>query len=117
LPVLPIIDLLILMGWSLLAVGAVLKAVAMTTAYRPSIANLGPMDFLTMAMVCLVFAVALAARTWVKAHEPEMLARQRSVTGREPYRCEDYAARPAKRGEAPDSRTEGEEMIRPQGSV
>jgi len=117
LPVLPIIDLLILMGWSLLAVGAVLKAVAMTTAYRPSIANLGPMDFLTMAIVCLVFALALAARTWVKSHEPEMLARQRSVTGREPYRSEDYPARRAERGEAQGSRREGDEMVRPQGSV
>jgi len=88
LPVLPVIDLLILMGWSLLAVGAVLKAVAMTTAYRPSIASLGAMDFLLMAVVCLLFALALAARTWVKANEPQILARQRSLPGREPYLVE-----------------------------
>ena len=30
-----------------------------------------------MAGVALLFALALAARTWVKAHEPELLARRR----------------------------------------
>jgi hypothetical protein len=86
LPILPIIDLLILMGWSCLAIGAILKGIAMSTAYRPVIASLGPMEFLLMAMVCLIFALALAARTWVKANEPQILARQRSVSGHEqPY--------------------------------
>ena len=120
-PILPLIDLLILMGWSLLAVGAVLKAVAMTTAYRPSIANLGPMDFLLMAMVCLLFALALAARTWVKANEPQMLARQRILPGHEPYLVEPnrgMAMNHAEPFDAPIAEAaEVGEVARPQGSA
>ncbi len=116
-PILPIIDLLILMGWSLLAVGAVLKAVAMTTAYRPSIASLGPMEFLIMAGVCLLFALALAARTWVKANEPAILARQRSVPAREPHLMDSGRGMAANHGEPLDSSAQAPaESIRPQGS-
>lgn len=79
-PVLPMIDLLILLGWTSLALGAVLKAIAITTAYRPAIFYLGPFDFLIIAGILLLFALTLAARTWVKAYEPEILAKQRRVS-------------------------------------
>jgi hypothetical protein len=36
-----------------------------------------PSDFLSVAALCMLFALALAARTWVKATEPELLARRR----------------------------------------
>ena len=41
-PILPLIDLLILGGWSSLAIGAALKAIAETTSYRPLIMSMGP---------------------------------------------------------------------------
>ncbi len=73
-PVLPIIDLLILVGWTSLGVGAVLKAVALTTVYRPNILSLSSMDFVVVAVVCFVFSLTLAARTWVKLNEPRLMA-------------------------------------------
>jgi len=76
-PVLPVIDALILLGWTSLFVGFLQKAVMMATSYRPILFGMHPVDFLFVACVCLLFALALAARTWVKAHEPELLARRR----------------------------------------
>jgi hypothetical protein len=73
-PVLPIIDLLIFLGWTTIMVGAVLKAIYLTTSYRPTFLGLTPLDLLLIAGVFLVFALSLAARTWVKANEPKMAA-------------------------------------------
>jgi len=74
-PVLPLIDLLILLGWTSLLVAGVLKAVWITTSYRPSIIGLLPFDFLLAAGVCLLFALTLAARTWVRLNEPKLARR------------------------------------------
>lgn len=76
-PVLPLIDALILLGWSSLFGGVLLKAVYVTTSYRPTVFGLHPSDFLTIAGVALLFALTLAARTWVKYAEPELMARRR----------------------------------------
>lgn len=76
-PILPIIDLLILSGWTALMVGAALKAIDITTRYHPMIAGLTSMDFAVMAAVCFGFALTLAARTWVKLNEPALLALRR----------------------------------------
>ena len=43
-PLLPFVDLLLLMGWTSLMMGAVLKAVYVTTSYRPTLLGLTPMD-------------------------------------------------------------------------
>jgi hypothetical protein len=75
--ILPLMDALILLGWSSLVAGGLLKVVYMTTYYRPTILGLSPFDFLMIAVVALVFALTLAARTWVKAAEPELLRRRR----------------------------------------
>lgn len=72
-PILPIIDLLILMGWTALMVGAALKAIDMTTRYHPAIAGLTSLDFAVIAAVCFGFALTLAARTWVKLNEPRLV--------------------------------------------
>ena len=69
-PVLPLIDLLLLSGWTALLVGFVLKVVYLTTTYRPTILSLAPGDFLEVSIAAMLFAIALAARTWVKAQEP-----------------------------------------------
>jgi membrane protein implicated in regulation of membrane protease activity len=76
-PVLPLIDLLILLGWTSLATGAVLKAVSITTVYRPTLLSLAPLDLVVVAAVCFAFALTLAARTWVKLNEPRLLQLQR----------------------------------------
>ena len=78
-PVLPLIDLLILVGWTTLSIGAVLKAIYVSTSYRPTFLGLAPFDLLLVAGCVLLFAVALAARTWVKANEPGMLAARRRM--------------------------------------
>ncbi len=72
-PVLPFIDLLILMGWTSLGIGAVLKAVAITTVYRPTILTLAPSDFVVLTAICFGFALTLAARTWVRLNEPRLI--------------------------------------------
>ena len=77
-PTLPLIDLLILMGWTSLLIGATQKAIWITTSYRPSILTLTPVDFLCIAAVTLLFALSLAARTWVKLNEGRALSLARS---------------------------------------
>jgi hypothetical protein len=76
-PVLPLIDLLILLGWTSLLVGFVLKALSIALSDPLSILGLAPIDFLLVAAVSLLFALSLAARTWVKAHAPGPVARRR----------------------------------------
>ena len=83
--VLPIIDLLILMGWTTLSIGAVLKAVYVTTNYRPTMIGLGPLDCVIAAGVFLLLAMALAARTWVKLNEPALIAARRSLRTQSVY--------------------------------
>ncbi len=77
-PTLPLIDLLILMGWTSLFIGATQKAIWITTEYRPTILTLTPIDFLWVAGVCLLFALSLAARTWVKMNEGRALTLARA---------------------------------------
>jgi hypothetical protein len=76
-PVLPLIDLLLLSGWTSLFVGAVLKAIHLATSYRPTILGLTPLDFLLVGIAAMLFAIALAARTWVKTQEPAAVAARR----------------------------------------
>ena len=73
-PILPIIDLLILMGWSSLFGAFALKAIMVTTSYRPMLFGLGAFDLVVMAGIFLLFALALAARTWVKTQESQAMA-------------------------------------------
>ena len=79
-PILPIIDLLIFIGWSCLAAGALLKAIYVTTRYRPDVLGLGPLEFMMISGIFLLFALTLAARTYVKAIEPGMLAKKRAAS-------------------------------------
>ncbi len=78
-PILPIIDLLILMGWTSLFGAFALKAIYVSTAYRPTLFGLGPLDMVIMAGIFLLFSLALAARTWVKTHEARGLANDARV--------------------------------------
>lgn len=79
-PILPLIDLLILMGTGSLLVGFVLKAISITTRYKPTVLGFSSIDFVIITGVCIGMALVLAARTWVKANEPRLAAsRQRAA--------------------------------------
>ena len=74
LPILPLIDLLILMSTGSLFVGFALKAIAITTSYRPTVLGFTSIDFVLITGICLGLALVLAARTYVKLNEPRMAA-------------------------------------------
>jgi hypothetical protein len=82
-PVLPIIDLLIFLGWTTLAAGGLLKAIYIATSYRPTLFSLTPADLLLVALAFLGLALTLAARTWVKLNEPRLLGDRRTAASRE----------------------------------
>ena len=74
LPILPLIDLLILMSTGSLLVGFVLKAIALTTRYQPTLLGFSSLDFVIIAAIFLGVTLVLAARTWVKLNEPRLQA-------------------------------------------
>jgi hypothetical protein len=76
-PVLPLIDLMIFLAWSSLIVGFLLKLMQVALARPIDFFGMGPFDFAVLAGVALLFAISLAARTWVKAAEPGLLRRAR----------------------------------------
>jgi hypothetical protein len=73
-PVLPVIDLMILVAWTSLIVAAAQKVIGLALATRPQILGMGPFDFVIVAGVSLLFALALAARVWVRRSEAVGLA-------------------------------------------
>jgi len=75
--ILPLIDLLILLGTGFLTVGGLLKVMYIATVYRWAPVGFTPMDFAVLAMVCWVLALVLAARSWVKLNEPALHAVRR----------------------------------------
>ncbi len=102
-PILPLIDLLILLSTGSLLVGFVLKAIALTTRYRPSVFGFSSLDFVIVTGLGLGLALVLAARTYVKLNEHRLLA-VRSAQRRSrmvPIVDEDeYAEPPAEQQEA-----------------
>jgi len=73
-PVLPLIDLLILLSTGSLLIGFVLKAIDITTAYNPTILGFSSLDFVLITGICLGLALVLAARTYVKLNEHRLLS-------------------------------------------
>ena len=95
-PILPLVDLLILLGWTSLFAAFALKAIAITTAYAPSLFGMGPMDLTVLAGIFLLFSLALSARAWVKSHEAvEFNARERAAATLEAYSAVQAEARRA----------------------
>lgn len=76
-PVLPLIDLLIFIAWSGLMWAFVHKALWLALGLSFTVLGLTPYDFVLGGGVLLLFSLALAARTWIKANEPAMLSRVR----------------------------------------
>ena len=77
--VLPLVDLLILMGTGSLGIGFVLKGVAMTTTYNPTFLGFSSLDMLVIAFTFFGFAMTLTARTWLRLHEPHIQALERRL--------------------------------------
>jgi hypothetical protein len=81
--ILPLIDLLILMGTGSLAVGFVIKVINVSTRYSPSLLGFNSLDFLVIAAILFAFAMTLVARTWMKLNEPRLAALRRDVLAAE----------------------------------
>jgi hypothetical protein len=85
-PILPLVDLLILLGSGSLLVGFVLKAIALATLYRPTVLGFSSIDFVVITGVCFGLALTLVARTWLKLNEPSLLALQSRLRAEEAHR-------------------------------
>jgi hypothetical protein len=68
-----LIDFFIVLAWGLLVWAFVQKALWLAFASVFTVLGLTPYDFVLCSGVCLLFALALAARVWVKAHEPKLV--------------------------------------------
>jgi hypothetical protein len=75
--VLPLIDLLILAGTALLGVGFLLKTYVIVMSKGLTILGFSSMDFVVLAGVCWGFALVLAARSWVKLNEGNLMSLRR----------------------------------------
>jgi hypothetical protein len=64
---------MILVAWTSLIWAFVQKALWLAFASTFTVLGLTPYDFVLGAGICLLFALALAARVWVKAHEPKLI--------------------------------------------
>jgi hypothetical protein len=97
--VLPIVDLLILMGTGSVIVGFVLKGVALTTTYNPTFLGFSSLDMLLIALTCFGFALVLAARTWLRLNEPHIQALERRLGEEEARRrAQEYEERNGRNG-------------------
>lgn len=76
-PILPLIDLLVVVGTVLLGTGFLLKVVNIATFYNPAILGFSSTDFVLMTGICWGFALILAARTWVRLNEPKLIELRR----------------------------------------
>ena len=71
--------LLILMGTGAVAIGFVLKGVALTTTYNPTFLGFSSLDMLLISLLCYGMAMVLTARTWLRINEPHLQALQRRL--------------------------------------
>ena len=84
-PVLPLIDLLIVLAWASLVWAFVQKGLWLAFAKTFTVLGLTPYDFVFGSALCLLFALALAARVWVKGNEPKLVhALHRAGFNRQP---------------------------------
>jgi len=85
-PILPIVDLLVLLGTGSLVLGFILKSIAVATIYRPAILGFSSLDFVMITGVCFGLALVLVARTWLKLNEPGLLALQSRLRAEDAHR-------------------------------
>lgn len=80
-PILPLIDLLMLISISGMMWAFTHKALWLAFDASWTVLGMTPYDFLLGSVTCLLLSLTLAARVWVKANEPALLARQRHHAG------------------------------------
>ena len=85
-PILPLVDLFILMGSASFALGVLLKVIDVATHYHPAILGFSSSDFALITAVCFAFALTLVARTWLKLNEPRLLALQSRLRAEDAHR-------------------------------
>jgi hypothetical protein len=85
-PILPLVDLFILMGSGAFGIGVVLKVIDIATHYDPVLLGFTSSDFALITGVCFAFALTLVARTWLKLNEPRLLALQSRLRAEEAHR-------------------------------
>ena len=85
-PILPLVDLFILLGSGSFAIGVLLKVIEVATHYHPSLLGFTSSDFALITGVCFAFALTLVARTWLKLNEPRLLALQSRLRAEEAHR-------------------------------
>jgi hypothetical protein len=107
-PILPLIDMLILISTASLFVGFVLKAVDLTTRYHPTVLGFSSLDFVIITGVCLGMALALAARSWVKLNEATL----RSVRSHSGLHRRPPVLLVEEEGEAPEQTSTPAEAVR-----
>ena len=78
-PILPLVDVLILLGSLSLSVGFIVKVIHVATRYDASILGFTSMDFVVIAGICFGFALTLTARSWLKLNESKLLAARREA--------------------------------------
>jgi hypothetical protein len=89
--ILPLIDLFVLAGSALLGFGFLLKVMDLAMSRPMSLLGFSSLDFVMMAGVCWGFALVLAARTWVKLHEPDLYEmRRRQLSAEAKRRADAY---------------------------
>ncbi len=81
--VLPLVDLLILMGTASLGVGFVVKVIDISTRYSPTLLGFSSLDFVVVAGICFGMALTLVARSWMKLNEPQLAAVRRQAAAAE----------------------------------
>ena len=81
-------------GTGSLAIGFVLKGVALTTTYNPTFLGFSSMDMLLIALTCFGLALVLTARTWLRLNEPHLQALERRLGEEEAKRrAQEYEQR------------------------
>jgi hypothetical protein len=85
-PVLPLVDLFILLGTGAFGIGVLLKVIDIATHYDPVLLGFSAIDFALITAVCFAFALTLVARTWLKLNEPRLLALQSRLRAEEAHR-------------------------------
>lgn len=104
-PVLPLIDLMILIAWTSLIVAGAQKMLGLALNRSLEILGIGPIDFVILAGTCLLFALALAARVWVRATEPALVRARREAA-----QAKNEAASRQVLADAPDPRVAGQKI-------
>ena len=81
--ILPLIDLMILLGTASLGIGFVIKVIDISTRYSPSLLGFSSLNFVVIAAILFLFALTLVGRSWMKLNEPKLASLRRDTLAAE----------------------------------